>query len=66
MADDINHVELEMKARNCTDAELIFMRDDAGAAWRAMPDNPKAKFYRWEMCYACNEIARRGLSADGC
>jgi len=62
---EINHEELQMKARNMTDDELFFVRDDAKAAWLAMPDNPKGRVYRWEMCYALNEIARRGLAVDG-
>lgn len=60
---NIDHTEYPKGLRTkCMDA-LLYIRADAAAALKAMPDGPKAGYYADEINYVSDEIARRRREA---
>lgn len=56
----IDHAAYPKMCRRKSDAELVFTIADCRSALAANPDGDKASYYADEICYAAEELQRRG------
>ena len=55
----MDHSEYPKSLRSKNDDALRYIAADAKAALDAMPDGENASYYADEICYCCDELARR-------
>lgn len=63
-AKQMDHAEYIKKTKRMTDSSLLFVRDDARAAFLAQPDGINAGYYADEYSYCAMELALRRIKAE--